>query len=92
MASPSKHRITAEISESLKIDITYSYRPEWPSAATDPGAAAEMEVITAVVVGNDMPNDWTPVYVRDVAQNWLDDEGYDEAVQHAEDERHGNEE
>ena len=89
----SEHRITAKIDHGesvLTIDITYSYEPEWPADSIDPGAPAEMEVIKAVVVGDENFNDFLPAYVLDLAQNWLDDEGYDIACEYAEDERHGN--
>jgi hypothetical protein len=89
----SEHRITAKIGEGeteLTIDIAYSYKPEWPADSMDPGAPAEMEVIKAVVVGDEDFNNFLPAYVRDLAQNWLDDEGYEMACQHAERERHGD--
>lgn len=88
----SNHRITAEIGEGLKVDIDYSYRPPTPGSSADSDYPAEMEVIKAHVVGDEKFNEVTPVYVRELAQNWLDDEGYDDAVALAERERHGDRE
>jgi hypothetical protein len=80
----SNHRITAEIGEEMKVDIDYTYVP-----GID-GAPAELEVTKATVVGDQTFNELTPVYVRELAQTWLDDEGYEMAKEHAERERHGD--
>jgi hypothetical protein len=97
MANPSTHRITAEIGEGLKVDITYSYLPGAPPSPPtacyggDPGYGPELEVISGIAVWpEDAFSVWMPVYVKELAQGWLDDEGYDMARQHAEDQRHGD--
>jgi hypothetical protein len=90
MPHPSTHTITAEIGEGLKVDITYSYLPGAPPS-DDSGYGPELEVISGTVVGADSAlNKMTPAYVRDLAENWLADEGYDMACQQANDERGGD--
>lgn len=73
------------------LDIEYSFVP---GAAAhfdvnhggDPGWSAEVDLIKATLVNGD-GLDPTDDQVTEWARNWLDDEGYDIACQHAEDMR-----
>lgn len=93
MTNPTDHTITAAIGEGLKVDIVYRYTPggilDMPEGLFQDGP--EMEVLSGTVLAPDGAfNDWTPAYVKGLAQDWLDDEGYDMAKTHAERERHGD--
>lgn len=74
------HKITAKTGGSeengLVIDIVFSY----------PG----LEILSAIAQGDDQINSWTPKFVREAAEDWINDEGYFAARDLAEHERHGD--
>ncbi len=74
------HKITATIGGSeenaLVIDIVYSY--------------PDMEIRSAVAQGDDQINFWTRKFVKEAAEDWLNDEGFFAAKDLAEHERHGD--
>lgn len=76
-----------------KVEITYSYLPGYAGCRYqrngDPGfppEAAEVEFVSAKLIDGDglAP---TTEQIKEWAQDWLDDDGYDAACEHAEEMR-----
>jgi hypothetical protein len=74
------------------IEIEYSYLPGYPATGPsrysggEPGAGAELDFVSAKLLDGDGldPEQKT---VEEWARDWLDDDGYDAACQHAEEGR-----
>jgi len=105
MAKPTEHTITADLPRQLgeggdtdhfKADLTFSYLPGAPpsrptaSDGGDPGFGPELELIKVVPLDGRINLVFSDGELKVMAENWLADEGYGMACQHAERERHGD--
>lgn len=74
--------------EYFKVDVVFNFRPEWKADRDDPGAPAEMNVLQVILhQGESIGDVLTRQEVKDIAQEWLDRDGYDAACALALEER-----
>jgi hypothetical protein len=84
----SRHQITAWCPfglqpDGLEVSIEYTYRPGTRATRIDPADPAEVELISARLVHHTI-SDSMQIMLDEWATEWLGDDGYEKAIDHAE--------